>query len=490
MPSIYEITRTETTVLIEMYMKSTNDPLSQKGRKCKYTTPMKTFRDMTSDKHMGAVLVGKGPHDKHSENSDMFFNAIKELVEFVGKKEEVYITQQRIISTTMREYCSLSCGEDKHCEFIICPAQRILWYLSSAINNYLQQTHEHIKEALGDNAHEYNDCSVCKWAGTDNFYYSTIYGLNVPVCSMCVEEKEKEEFEEGEEEEIDEYADHVFVYQEDELEPQTCSVCNYNGCGSFYYSSDNMNEPVCGTCETKYRETADCSQRIYHDGYLPTHPEEPDSLQKPYEFHYYPLSDTKSCGKCPYNGAGFFATEDNKVFVCWDCREEKVSDDDEDDDEDDSEYVPSEDDEDDEDDADEDDEDDDEYDDEYDSEYVPSEDDEDDEDNDFCDDPHCQENQDEEGDDRHEKFFGCEGCQYEWRDGWQKGWKAAMKQIKKFAKQQKRPENMRIPECAYCGASHNLRKCAGTCEGAVRYCSLVCQKKDWKEGHKHECGSL
>ena len=368
MSSIYEITRTEATKLVEMYMKCTNDPLSQKGRKCKYTMPMKTFRDMASDKHMGAVLVGKGPSKEYTKNSDMFFNAIKELVDSLGK-EEVYKTQQRIKNTTMREYCSLSCGEPSHCDFIKCPAQRTLLYLSGAIDNYFQQTHEHIKESLGDNANEYNDCSVCKWAGTDYFYYSTIYGLNVPVCSMCVEEKEKEEFED--EEEIDEYADHVFVYQEDELEPQTCSRCNYNGCGSFYYSSDKMNEPVCGTCEMKYRETADCSQRIYHDeSRQPTRPHSPPSLQKPYEFHYYPLSDTKSCGKCPYNGAGFFATEDNKVFVCWDCREEKVSDDDEDDDEDDSEYVPSEDDED------------------------------DDEDNDFCDDPHCQENSDEP-----EKFF-------------------------------------------------------------------------------------
>ena len=495
MDSVYEknITRAETTGLIEMYMKCTNDPLSQKGRKCKYTTPMKTFRGMTSDKHMGAVLVGKGPYDKHSENSDMFFNAIKELVDFV-EKEEVYKTQQRIISTTMREYCSLSCGEDKHCEFIICPAQRMLWYLSSAINNYLQQTHEHIKEALGDNAHEYNDCSVCKWAGTDQFYYSTIYGLNVPVCSMCVEEKEKEDFEEGEEEEFDEYADHVFVYQEDELEPQTCSVCNYNGCGSFYYSSDNMNEPVCATCETKYRETADCSQRIYHDEYRPTSPQE-EYKGTYWYYSYYPLSDIQSCSECMYNGAGFFLTDGYKVTVCYDCGE-KVSNSDSDDN--DSEYTPSdeedeedeednddEEDDDDEEDNDDEEDDDDEEDNDDESEYVPSDEDEDDEDDDFCDDPHCHENGDGP-----EKFFGCEGCQYEWRDGWQKGWKAAMKQIKKFAKQQKRPENIRIPECAYCGASHNLRKCNGTCEGAVRYCSLVCQKKDWKEGHKHECGSL
>jgi len=285
---------------------------------------------------------------------------------------------------------------------------------------------------------------------------------------MCVEEKEKEEFEEGEN--IDEYADYVFVYEKYELEPQTCSVCNYNGCGSFYYSSDNMDEPVCATCETKYRETADCSQRIYHDEYRPSSPQE----QYKGTYCYYPLSDIRSCSECMYNGAGFFLTDDNKVSVCYDCGE-KVSN------SDDSEYVPSDEEKKEEDDDDEEDEEDEEYE-EDDSEYVSSG-----EDEDFCDDPHCHEIQDEEDDVRPEKFFGCEGCQYEWRDGWQKGWKAAMKQIKKFAKQQKRPENIRIPECAYCGATHNLKKCTGTCEGAFRYCSLVCQKKDWKEGHKQEC---
>jgi hypothetical protein len=345
---------------------------------------------------------------------------------------------------------------------------------------------EKFEEQLDNNHHEHNTCSVCHWAGIDYFYYSNNY---VPMCSMCVEDKKKQEQvqeeEEEEEEEIDEYAGYVFVYQEDELEPQVCSVCNYDGCGSFYYSSDKMDEPVCATCETKYRETADCSKRIYHDGYKPTHPEEPDSLQKPYQFHYYPLSDTKSCGKCPFNGAGFFATEDNKVFVCWDCGEKEVSEcvpsDEEDSDDDDSEYVPS----------DEEDSDDDEYDDD-DDDSDDDDDEYDDDDDDLCEDPQCQKSQDDDNDNdkpEKEKFFGCEGCQYEWRDGWQKGWKAAMKQLKKFAKQQKRHENIHIPECAYCGNSHNLKKCAGTCEGAVRYCSLVCQKYDWKEGHKQECCS-
>ena len=312
--TIQEITRTEATKLVELYMKCTNDPLSQKGRKCKYTAPMKTFRNMTSDKNMGAVLVGKGDSKEHTKNSDMFFNIIKELVESVAK-EKFVITQKRIRTTLMSELETFK-------------SLKITMFLKSAIDNYLQQTHEHIKEAHSDNTYEYNDCSVCKWTGTDYFYYSTIYGLNVPVCSMCVEEKEKEEFD------------------------------NYSECSD-------------------------------------------------------------SC--------------------CDGNNEEEEEEDDDDDDE---------------------------------------------EDDDLCDDPYCQENDDV---DDPEKFFGCEGCQYEWRDGYKKGWKTAMKQIKKFANQQKRPENIHIPECAYCGASHNLKKCAGTCEGAVRYCSKTCQKKDWKEGHRIEC---
>ena len=336
MSSMYEITRFEATLLVDLYMKSTNGSLSQKSRKCKYTSPIKTFRNMTKLGHMGAVLVGKGPsHDKHAETSDMFFNAIKELVDMVGN-EKFGTTQKRIRTTIMEHVDKME-------------SLQVLTFLRSAIDNYLQQTHEHIKEAIGDNTYEYNVCSVCKWEGSDYFYYSTIYGLNMPVCSLCVEEKEKKEFEE-------------------------------------------------------------------------------------------------------------------KEF------DEEVSEDD------DEEYVPS-------DEDDEDDEEDDEEEVSDDEEASEDEDEDEDEDEeDFCDDPHCQENDDEP-----EKFFGCEGCQYEWRDGWQKGWKAAMKQIKKFAKKQKRPENIQIPECAYCGASHNLKKCAGTCEGAVRYCSNACQKTDWNEGHKKEC---
>jgi hypothetical protein len=304
---------------------------------------METFRIMTQSQHMGAVLVGKGPSDKHSETSNMFFNAIKELVDSVGN-ENFGTTQKRIRTTIMEHVDKME-------------SLQVLTFLRSAIDNYLQQTHEHIKEAIGDNTYEYNVCSVCKWEGSDYFYYSTIYGLNMPVCSLCVEEKEKKEFEEKE-------------FEEKEFDEE--------------------------------------------------------------------VSD-----------------EDDEEYVPSDEDDEEASDEEDEEDEDDEEATDEED---------------------EDDEEDEEEEDEEDEDL-YNDDPHCEP----------EKFFGCEGCQYEWRDGWQEGWKAAMKQIKKFAKQQKRPENIRIPECHYCGASHNLKKCGGSCEGAVRYCSIACQKKDWNEEHKHDC---
>ena len=148
------------------------------------------------------------------------------------------------------------------------------------------------------------------------------------------------------------------------------------------------------------------------------------------------------------------------------------NDDETDDDDDDEEYVPS-----------------DEEESEYDDDDENDDEDEAEDDGEAEDDAEAEDDDEVEDDDEAEKVFGCEGCQYEWRDGWQKGWKSAMKKINKFTKQQKRPENIHIPECAYCGALHNLKKCGGKCNGAVRYCSTKCQKKDWKQEHSEMCVS-
>ena len=83
-----------------------------------------------------------------------------------------------------------------------------------------------------------------------------------------------------------------------------------------------------------------------------------------------------------------------------------------------------------------------------------------------------------------DKFFGCDGCPYEFKQGWKTGYKAAMKEMRNYAIEQKHNVPT-APECAVCGDSHeNLQKCGG-CH-SVRYCSERCQRDDWRE-HKRVC---
>ena len=66
--------------------------------------------------------------------------------------------------------------------------------------------------------------------------------------------------------------------------------------------------------------------------------------------------------------------------------------------------------------------------------------------------------------------------------GWQGGWTAAMKYVEEQSS--KAPA---IPHCEYCGKEGKTKKCGGTCNGQVRYCSVDCQTADWKQVHKYAC---
>ena len=80
-------------------------------------------------------------------------------------------------------------------------------------------------------------------------------------------------------------------------------------------------------------------------------------------------------------------------------------------------------------------------------------------------------------------IIDCEGCDFEWKDGWQNGWKAAMKYIRKQT-------NIQIPApptCDNCGILAKTRKCGGNCGGVTQYCSVKCQVSHWKTEHKHLC---
>ena len=290
--------------------------------------------------------------DKHSETSDMFFNSIKELFDGVNKNESFIITSKRIRTTIMKHINKLQ-------------SMQIVTFLSCAIHNYIHANQPIIEEVLGDNTYEYNECYGCEWEGSDYFYYCTSYGLNKPVCSVCVKTSEE-----------DNYNDTFVEYEE--YECNKCQSCEYFGTGYFYhYINNNLNTPLCIDCKLK------------------------NDIQIKYDL-------------------------DNKI------EEDDVVDEEEEDDEDDNDDG-------------------------------------------------------EEDVDVNNDTLECEECVTEWQDGWKKGWKAAMKQIKKFTTQQMLFENIHIPKCASCGGLHNLKKCNGSCGGALRYCSIICQKKDWNEKHKNEC---
>jgi len=85
-----------------------------------------------------------------------------------------------------------------------------------------------------------------------------------------------------------------------------------------------------------------------------------------------------------------------------------------------------------------------------------------------------------------DKHFGCEGCNYEWRDGFKAGWVKAMNYI--YNKTTKAIPKTYV--CSNCNVMGEItKKCAGTCGGVVRYCSKYCQTEHWSgtHGHKKVC---
>ena len=236
-----------------------------------------------------------------------------------------------------------------------------------------------------------------------------------------------------------------------------CYSCKWGGDDYFYYSTCyGLNKPICSYCVNKCDTEYDAQ---YNN-----------------DFFEYEEYECNKCQSCEYYGMGYFyhyINTDLNTPVCIDCKvktniptkytdsnfKEVVEDENNDTEEDEDalkapdfkaeEYVEE---------------------DVEEAEYVEA-----------------VENLEEDEDDDKEVIFECNDCEDKWCDGWKKGWKAAMKQIKKFVTIEMRSENIHIPKCASCKGLHNLKKCSGSCEGAVSYCSDVCQRKDWDAIHKQKC---
>ena len=114
-----------------------------------------------------------------------------------------------------------------------------------------------------------------------------------------------------------------------------------------------------------------------------------------------------------------------------------------------------------------------------DPDYLPPSDDEDD-DEEVCNDKYVDSDaEEEEEDDAH----SANGDDY--KEGWEAGWEAAMRYVEQQVKECHNAPS--LPACDNCGAECRTKKCGGTCNGYVKYCSVACQVEHWKEVHRFAC---
>ena len=387
----YKLTRSDASELVRLYIKYRN------------YTDAENYNKKFSKKVIQALEEAgvcdesdADDYDRIADICDTFHVVIGELFDFVQKypedtktvksltdfKEiyETYLINRETTSSRKMRKCHSSCAA-------------LEWAVYNQ-GGFAKTDHEN----LNDLWEEENTCAVCEVEQKGKFCFSTVYGLEKPVCEECVDDLMKNEKESDEEE---------YVPDEEDDEDE-----------------DEYDEEDYSDSEAEEDEDEDDD-----DDYCPS---------------------------------GHYDSGEDEDYEEDDDEDEE--DDDEDDDDEDYE-------EDDEDEDDEDDEDDDEDDA---SEAGASE--------------AIDEEYPEDWVEREPPFeFGCTGCNYEWRDGWRQGWKAAMKQMKRYASQQ-RNAGIHPTECTNCGTHRGTKRCGGTCNGIVRYCSKRCQTEHWQAGHKVQCG--
>jgi hypothetical protein len=445
--AIYEITRLEASVLVELYAKCHRRSALKPKTSAADRFVEKTAR--MAPCYMGTKISDEATRKGHLRVSIKFYNLISDLFDEIEVSDKVTssylhnkITEVGIVLGPINQ------------EVIYNAVNSLVW----AVYNWkLIQTYDRntcVPENLEDVYEEEATCDLCKFVGFDIFSFSTTYGLNTPICSACVEtvyeEDDDEEYvSETEEEEEEEEEEAVVPVKKNTT--GTSMTAKY-----MNFSPDLVNE--------RNRALNDCES-------------------KSGRCEIYKVFHMKM--KAAYENAAAAAaavTEDEAEAEEEQEAEEGITvtfinDDDEDDDDvihveinetTEPEVITISDDEEEEDDEEEDDDDED---------YEPEEDEEEDDEEEYYDEYYDEEDE--------EKVFSCEGCNYEWRDGWKKGWRDAMKHMRIYARKQRRDLPI-APHCAYCNVSNSeLLKCSGTCNG-VRYCSAECQQDDWQE-HRSEC---
>jgi len=308
---------------------------------------------------------------------------------------------------------------------------RMLHY---AVDNYIYKQKfkndnvERIKEDLRDCFMEDATCTVCQKIQPEEYYFSTMYGLDKPVCSNCVENSEGETHD-------NEKKDATYVEEEEES------------------SEDDDDEPVAqyivdfvNECVRTKRGHAFRSSEII-------------AAFKEWFLEYNTSYSSKIVPKIHelihYMNSKFETSEQGGVWFNVEIISEN------DDDKKDKDYEPS---------ASESSED-------ESSEEEESEEDESEEES--------EEDSEDGGEGAEPPDCECVEC-IRYLDGWKGGWEAAMKHIGTIVNEDNDvPEPTRCTNCARFFSY--LMTCSGSCGGLVHYCSYKCQKSDWNNEHKDVC---
>ena len=97
--------------------------------------------------------------------------------------------------------------------------ENTMYMLHHAVDNYIVKwyceqglkKHENIGEEMNDSFIEKNICAVCQTFRSGTFYFSTIFGLDLPVCSHCIRESEDDDDTED---------DESYSYEENEYDDE------------------------------------------------------------------------------------------------------------------------------------------------------------------------------------------------------------------------------------------------------------------------------
>lgn len=114
----------------------------------------------------------------------------KSMYTSVRRKPHIDLLTKRIVEAIYNYIYNDIIRGDKHSSKFM--DKQTIIYMNAVYSNYsiyfkstINMIHPYA-ENLDDKAYKYDTCTICDYVGENTFYYSTTFGLNMPVCIECV----------------------------------------------------------------------------------------------------------------------------------------------------------------------------------------------------------------------------------------------------------------------------------------------------------------